>query len=132
MHESCAVSMHYRGVVPLCIIVAITFILPARFHAPFMHALRTFHALVKYTRLPCTQVPFCVHHRFKYDISPAQFPRSHAMIRACIVCTCHVLCVQVSFHPLTQTRAGNSVWFTRLSNRLASYFMAIMNHDSGS
>ena len=42
VHELCTVAMHYRGVIPLCII-ATGFIPPARFHAPFVHALCTFH-----------------------------------------------------------------------------------------
>ena len=54
VYESCVVAMHYRGIVPLCII-AINFIPPAQFHAPFMHALYTF----KYTRLPRSHAPFC-------------------------------------------------------------------------
>ena len=36
VHESCAVAMHYRIVVPLYI-VAVSFIPPARFHIPFVY-----------------------------------------------------------------------------------------------
>ena len=77
---------------------------------------------------------FHIHHRFKYDISPARCPyvAMPCFVRASCACTCYVICVyryvfKVSFHLLTRTRTGNSVWFTRLSNRLASYFMAIVS-----
>ena len=63
VHESFGVAMHYRGIVPLCI-VAISFIPPARFHAPFVHALCTFHGsstLDFHVAMPPSCM-FCVYH----------------------------------------------------------------------
>ena len=54
------------------------------------------------------------------------------MRASCTLAMFFNLCISVISPALTQTRAGNSVLFTRLSNRLACYFVAIVlifNHS---
>ena len=74
VHELCAVAMHYRGVVPLWI-VAISFIPPAQFRAPFVHALTLdFHvATAPFVHVVCIVGSSMTFHQLNSHVATPHF-----------------------------------------------------------